>query len=148
MALTGWWPRCSVSTTAVYRLALVSANRASMSGAPRQSSPVPGSFSGACCSWLKATRPPVASSAATAAPSEVAQEESTASTLEISVTPASGETGVPVSAEIGVKVAGGTVRGSGSGIRGRVVVSSTVAAGMPASAHAICSTPTMPVGPS
>jgi hypothetical protein len=43
-------------------------------------------------------------------PSEVAQEESTAAALEISVTPASGKTGVPVSAEIGVKVAGGTVR--------------------------------------
>ena len=40
---------------------------------------------------------------------EVAQQESTTA-LAISVTPASGKTGVPVSAEIGVKVAGGTVR--------------------------------------
>jgi lipoprotein-anchoring transpeptidase ErfK/SrfK len=47
---------------------------------------------------------------AAVAPSEVAQERSTVSAVEISVTPASGKTGVPVSAEIGVKVAGGTVR--------------------------------------
>jgi lipoprotein-anchoring transpeptidase ErfK/SrfK len=52
---------------------------------------------------------PAASGAVT--PSEVAQQESTAAAaVEIGVTPVSGKTGVPVSAEIGVKVAGGTVK--------------------------------------
>jgi len=55
----------------------------------------------------------VASTPAGATPSEVAQQESTdtaPSRVEIAVTPASGKTDVPVSVEIGVKIAGGTLR--------------------------------------
>ena len=59
--------------------------------------------------WVGSTPP-----AGAATPSEVAQEESTAtgtaSALAIELTPASGKTGVPVSAEIGVQVAGGEVK--------------------------------------
>src|SRR5919107_1693009 len=59
--------------------------------------------------WVGSTPP-----AGAATPSEVAQEESTATGtaagLAVEITPASGKTGVPVSAEIGVQVAGGEVK--------------------------------------
>ena len=56
--------------------------------------------------WVSAG--PEASAGAT--PSEVAQQESLSTAVEISVTPDSGKTGVPVSAEIGFEVSGGTVQ--------------------------------------
>src|SRR5688572_27001201 len=53
-------------------------------------------------SWVSS--PPVA------APSEVSQQESTTAKLELAITPESGKKDVPVSAEIGVKLTGGTVK--------------------------------------
>jgi lipoprotein-anchoring transpeptidase ErfK/SrfK len=50
------------------------------------------------------------SSAPAAAPSEVAQQESTTAKLELAITPEAGKKDVPVSAEIGVKLTGGTVK--------------------------------------
>ena len=53
-------------------------------------------------------RPPVASPSSAAVPS---REESATVPVSLAITPAAGKTGVPISAEIGVKVAGGEVTG-------------------------------------
>lgn len=53
-------------------------------------------------SWVSGTPAP--------APSEVSQQESTTAKVELAITPANGKKNVPVSAEIGVKLTGGTVK--------------------------------------